>query len=260
MPLKLITWNVNSIRARQERLLALLARHAPDVVCLQEIKCEEATFPAEVLRQAGYHAAVAGQKAYHGVAILAREPLEDVRRGLDDGEDDPQARLISARVRGLRVYSVYIPNGEVPSSPKFTYKLAWMERFARKLAREHTADEPLAVCGDFNVAPTDLDVRNPEKWADTVLCRPEVREKLAHIRRLPLIDALRHLHPDQANLYTYWDYQMLAFPKNDGLRIDHIDVTPPLAARLRAAWIDREERKGVRPSDHAPVIAVFDDE
>jgi exodeoxyribonuclease III len=259
VPIKIIAWNVNSIRARRERLLALLERHAPDVLCLQELKLEEEKFPWEDVRAAGYHAVCVGQKTYNGVAILSREEPEDVRRGMGDAVDDPQARLISARVRGIRVFSAYFPNGSVPGSDKYAYKLAWMERLARKLREEHAPTEPLALCGDFNVAPTDLDVRNVEKWADTVLCTPEVRAALQRIRDFGLVDTLRRLRPDEGNLYSFWDYQMLGFPKNDGIRIDHIDVTAPLAARLLEASIDREERKGKQPSDHAPVIAVFAD-
>lgn len=257
MSLKLVTWNVNSVRARLDRLVALLGRHAPDVLCLQELKAQEEQFPHDAIRAAGYHAAIAGQKGYNGVAILSRTPLEDVTRGLDDGVDDPQARLISARVAGIRVYCVYVPNGEAPSSPKLTYKLTWMDRLARKLEQEHDlAKEELALSGDFNVAPTDLDVRIPRKWADTVLCRPEVREKLARIRGVGLIDSLRHVRPDEPGLYSYWDYG-LAFAKNDGLRIDHVDVSAPLAQRLLDVVIDRDERTGEKPSDHAPVIATF---
>lgn len=260
MPIKIATWNVNSIRARHDRLLAVLARHQPDVLCLQELKLEEDKFPFEPLRDAGYHAACVGQKTYNGVAILSRTPLEDVRRGMGDGDaNDDQARLISARVHGVRVYSAYFPNGGEPSSPKFAYKLAWMARLARKLRAEHAPDEPLALTGDFNVAPSDLDVKNPEKWADTVLCRPEVRRALEEIRGFGLVDSLRRLRPDAPGLYSYWDYQMLGFPKNDGLRIDHVDVTEPLARRLSEVTIDREERKGKQPSDHAPVIATFAD-
>lgn len=259
MPIKIISWNVNSIRARHDRLLALLGRHEPDVVCLQELKLEEDKFPWGELKAAGYHAACLGQKSYNGVAILSRTEPEDVRRGMGDGGDDAQARLISARVHGIRVFSAYFPNGSTPESDKYTFKLAWMERLARKLRAEHAPGEPIALCGDFNVAPSDLDVKNVEKWADTVLCRPEVREALEAIRGFGLVDSLRRLRPDEGNLYSYWDYQMLGFPKNDGLRIDHIDVTEPLATRLLAVRIDREERKGKQPSDHAPVIATFAD-
>ncbi|AKF07012.1 Exodeoxyribonuclease III [Sandaracinus amylolyticus] len=257
MPIKIITWNVNSIRARHDRLLALLARHEPDVLCLQELKLEEAKFPWDEVRAAGYHAAVLGQKSYNGVAILSRTAPEDVRRGMGDGEEDGHARLISARLHGIRVYSAYFPNGGTPDSDKYAFKLAWMARLEKKLRTEHTPDEALALCGDFNVAPTDLDVKNVEKWADTVLCRPDARAALERIRGVGLIDSLRRLRPEEGNLYSYWDYQMLGFPKNDGLRIDHVDVTAPLAERLLEVRIDREERKGKQPSDHAPVIATF---
>ena len=260
MPTKIITWNVNSIRARHDRLLALLGRHEPDVLCLQELKLEEEKFPWEDVRAAGYHAVCVGQKSYNGVAILSRTEPEDVRRGMGDGGDDSQARLISARVRGIRVFSAYFPNGSTPDSDKYAFKLAWMERLATKLRAEHAPDEPLALCGDFNVAPTDLDVRNPEKWAETVLCRPEVRQALQRIRDFGLVDTLRRTKPEEGNLYSYWDYQQLAFPKNDGIRIDHVDVTEPLARRLLEVRIDREERKGKQPSDHAPVIATFTDD
>lgn len=259
MAIKIITWNLNSVRARHDRLLALLARHQPDVLCLQELKAEDEKFPRKEVEAAGYHAELAGQKTYNGVAILSREPAEDVRRGLDDGEDDPQARLISARVRGIRVFSAYFPNGDTPSSPKYTYKHAWMDRLARKLDQQFSPDEPLALCGDFNVAPSDLDVKNVSKWADTVLCRPDIREKLERIRAFGLVDTLRRVKPEVPNLYSFWDYTQLSFPKNDGLRIDHIDVTAPLAKRLIDVVIDREERKGEKPSDHAPVVATFSD-
>ncbi|MDQ3030804.1 MAG: exodeoxyribonuclease III [Myxococcota bacterium] len=259
MPIKIVTWNVNSVRARHDRLVALLARHEPDALCLQELKLEEEKFPWDSVKAAGYHAVCLGQKSYNGVAILSREPAEDVRLGMGDAVDDPQARLISARVRGIRVFSAYFPNGGEPTSPKYEYKLAWMDRLARKLREEHAPDEPLALTGDFNVAPTDLDVKNVDKWADTVLCRPDVRDALAKIRAFGLVDTLRRLKPDEGNLYSFWDYQMLGFPKNDGLRIDHVDVTEPLAKRLLEVRIDREERKGKQPSDHAPVIATFAD-
>lgn len=256
--MKIITWNVNSVRARQDRLLALLARHAPDVICLQELKVEASLFPWLEIRSAGYHAVVHGQKSYNGVAILSRQEPADVRVGLDDGVDDPQARLISARIEGIRVFSAYVPNGAEPESPKFDYKKSWMARLAAKLRAEHSAAEPIALCGDFNVAPTDLDVRNVDRWAGTVICHPAARGALEEIRAFGLEDSLRRLNPTEGNLYSYWDYQQLAFPKNDGIRIDHIDVTAPLAARLRDVRIDRDERKGKQPSDHAPVIATFD--
>jgi exodeoxyribonuclease-3 len=255
--MKLASWNVNSIRAREERLLAWLARREPDVVCLQELKVTDDAFPRSALERAGYRAAVLGQPTYNGVAILARDALEDVTCGLGDGADDTQARLIAARVSGLRVASVYVPNGASVGSDKWAYKLAWLGRLRAWLERTCDPGEPLALCGDFNVAPTDLDVANPERWNDTVLCHPDGRRALERLVGWGLFDAFRALHP-QDRAYSWWDYRNLGFPKNDGLRIDQLWVTAPLRERLRAVEIDRNERKGARPSDHAPVVAELE--
>ncbi len=251
--MRVITWNVNSIRARHDRLLALLERHAPDVVCLQEIKVEQAQFPFEALRAVGYEAAIHGQRTYNGVAILAREPIEDVRVGMGDAADDPQARLVSGTVRGVRFLSAYFPNGSTPESDKYRYKLEWMGRLREKLDRDESAARPLVLAGDFNVAPEDRDAKNPAAWRDSVLCRDEVRAALRAVRAFGLFDSLRVVS-DDPDVFSWWDYRMLGFPKNDGLRIDHLDVTAPLRHRVRAVWVDREERKGAQPSDHAPVV------
>ncbi len=254
--MRIATWNVNSVRARQDRLVAFLGRHKPDVLCLQELKAETDEFPMEVVRELGYEAAVHGQRTYNGVAILAKTPIEDVRMGM--GDDDEQARLIAGTVRGIRILCAYVPNGGEPASPKFAYKLEWMKRLAAHLAATYSPDAALALCGDFNVAPTDLDVKNPDAWKDSVLARPEARVALAKIRAFGLTDTLR-LHQPEGGLFSWWDYRMLAFPKNDGLRIDHVDVTAPLAARCLGVKIDRDERKGKLASDHAPVMADFSD-
>ena len=256
MSIAVVTWNVNSIRARLERLLAVLARHSPDVVCLQELKVEDAQFPLEAVRGAGYHAVLAGQKTYNGVAILAKEEPTDVRRGLDDGEDDPQARLIVATVRGVRIASAYFPNGGEPTSPKYPYKLEWMRRLRAYLDRHIDPASPFLLCGDFNVAPTDLDAKNPEHWRDSVLANDEVRAALEHVRAFGLEDVFRKHHPGEA-IYSWWDYRMLGFQKNDGLRIDHLYGTPSIAARSLSASVDRDERKGKAASDHAPVFCSF---
>jgi len=258
VPLVVATWNVNSVRAREARLLAFLERSRPDVLCLQELKTEDAAFPLEAVTRLGYHAAVYGQKTYNGVAILAREAPADVKRGMGDGDADPQARLIEARVRGVRVISAYFPNGGEVGSEKWAYKLAWMERLRAHLAATAVPGEPFALCGDFNVAPEDRDVANPESWKDTVLCHPDAREALARIAASGFEDAFRRVRPEPG-LYSWWDYRMLGFPKNDGLRIDHVYATAPLAARTAAAEIDRNERKGKQPSDHAPVLVTFQD-
>lgn len=226
--MRIITWNLNSIRARHDRLLGILERHQPDVLCLQELKIEDDAFPTEAVARAGYHAAVHGQRTYNGVAILSKTPPEDVRIGMRDGEDDPQARVIGARIGGIAIYSLYFPNGGELGSDKHQYKLRWMARLRALLDRDHRADEPLALCGDFNVAPDDRDAKNPGNWRDTVLLSDDVRSALAHIRAFGLTDSLRAKH-EEGGIFSWWDYRMLGFPKNDGLRIDHIDVTAPLA-------------------------------
>lgn len=251
------SWNVNSIRAREERLLAWLARRQPDVACLQELKGTEEQFPFEALERAGYLAAVCGQKTYNGVAILSRTPLANVQFGLQDGVDDPEARLVSAEVAGARVISVYVPNGQVVGSEKYTYKLEWMARLGAYLSRTSAPDQRLAICGDFNVAPHDRDVADLEGFRDSVLCHADVRVAFQSLIDWGLVDTFRELHPDEVK-YSWWDYRQLAFPRNRGLRIDHVLATRPLAERLREAEIDRDERKGAKPSDHAPVLAAFD--
>lgn len=256
--LTLATWNVNSVRARLERLLAWLARERPDVVCLQELKVSDDDFPRLELEGAGWHVAVHGQKTYNGVAILSRTPLTAVAPGLSDGVADPEARLLSAHVGDTRVVSVYVPNGKVVGSDKWAYKLAWMRRLCGYLGRTADPASSLVVCGDFNVAPEDRDVARPDEWRDTVLTHADARAALREIAAWGLTDLIR-LHHTGAGPYTWWDYRMLGFPKNNGLRIDHILATKPLAARCREAYVVRDERKGKQPSDHAPVVAVFGD-
>jgi exodeoxyribonuclease-3 len=246
------TWNVNSIKARLPNVLAWFDEVKPDVVCFQEIKCEDDAFPRLEFEDRGYNVATHGQKTYNGVAIASRAPLANVARGLGDGVDDPQARLLSAEVHGIRVICAYVPNGASVGSDKWEYKLAWLGRLRAYLERTADPSRPLVVCGDLNVAPSDLDVARPDAWRHTVLCHEEGRAALRRVLDWGLVDAFRHRHPDVA-AYSWWDYQRLAFPKGDGLRIDHVLVTAPLLARLRDAGIDRDERKGKLPSDHAPV-------
>lgn len=261
--MKLATWNVNSIRARLDRVLAWVADAQPDVLCLQETKVEDAAFPYAAFEQAGYHVAHHGQKTYNGVAIVSKTPLLDVRSGLDDDEDDPQARLIAATIESpsgsdpVRVLSAYVPNGSEVGSPKFIYKLRWLTRLRRHLDQHYAPTMNLALCGDYNVAPEARDVYDPIGWEGTTLYCPEVREALTEVARFGLGDVYR-LHDPEPGRYSWWDYRMLAFPKNLGLRIDHIYATTPLLERSRHASIDREARKGKQPSDHAPVIAIFE--
>ena len=250
--MRIATYNVNSIRARSERILAWTRAERPDVLCLQELKTEEKDFPLAAFTDLGYQAAVWGQKTYNGVALLSLAPLTDVTRGLDGGGADEQARLVSARTQGIVVYCVYAPNGEAPGTEKFAYKLGWMERFTAQLAPV-VAQAAVAVCGDFNVAPTDADVHDPEGLRETIHVSTPEREALARIVGVGLVDAFRRVHPKE-RAYTFWDYRMLGFQKNRGYRIDHLLVTPDLADRLVGAKIDREARKGERPSDHAPLV------
>ena len=256
--MKIVTWNVNSVRARLERVLAWLAKHRPDVLCLQELKCPTEAFPHEAVAAAGYHAAVLGQKTYNGVAILARDALGDVRCGMGRADQDPQARLISAQVGPVRVFSAYVPNGREVGSDAYAYKLEWLGRLGAYLGEEFSPDEPVALCGDFNVVLDDLDAANPRQWDDTVLCHADARDALARVRDWGLADVFRTHNPD-GGVYSWWDYRQLGFQKNNGLRLDHVYATSPLAAASTGAWVDRDERKGVKPSDHAPLVAMFDD-
>jgi len=256
--LKLASWNVNSIRVRRERLLRWLEANRPDVLCLQELKATEAQFPHEAVRAAGYDGAVLGQKGYNGVAILTRAglPLEDVRPGLDDGTDDSSARLLSARVGSVRIVTVYVPNGRVVGSDKYAYKLEWFQRLRVYLERHHRTSEPLILCGDFNVAPEARDVDRPKEWERSVLFHVDVRAALREVTAWGLTDTFR-LHHQEGGFYTWWDYRMLSFPKNDGLRFDLILATGPLTEQCTGTSIDRNERKGKLASDHVPVLATF---
>lgn len=255
--MKLATWNVNSVRAREERLLRWLSAERPDVLCLQELKVTDDAFPLLAIRSLGYHAAVHGQKTYNGVAVLSLAAAAEVEHGFGDGGDDTQARLVRARIGDVHVVSVYVPNGQEVGSEKWAYKLEWLKRLRAWLDRRFARTDLVALCGDFNVAPEARDVCDPEAWAESVLFHPEARTALDEVREWGLVDGFR-LHHDAPGLYSWWDYRMLAFPKNQGLRIDHVLLSEPLAARCRSALIDRNERKGKQPSDHAPVVVELD--
>jgi exodeoxyribonuclease-3 len=254
--MKIATWNVNSVRARLERLLAWLQKTQPDIVCLQELKAKEEMFPHEAIRQAGYYAAVYGQRSFNGVGILSRIEPQNIVPGMDDGVDDQQARFLAAQVDEIQVLSAYVPNGQVVGSEHYTYKLDWLRRLRAFLERHFTPEMPLVLCGDFNVARDERDVADPVAWEETVLFHPTSRAALEELLGWGLVDVLRQQHPE-GGLYSWWDYRNLAFPKNDGLRLDYIFATLPMASRCTAAEIDRQERKGEKPSDHAPLIAEF---
>jgi exodeoxyribonuclease-3 len=256
---RIATWNVNSARQRSPRLLAWLEQRRPDVVCLQETKLTDEAF-AELLDgplgELGYAHAHAGQSAWNGVAVLSRIGLEDVRTGFTDapGFPDPEARAVSAVCGGVRVHSLYVPNGRTPESDHYTYKLAWLAALRDAVA----ADVPdVLLCGDFNIAPTDADVFDPAAYVGHTHVTPPERAALAALMDLGLVDVVRERWPEDT-VYSYWDYRAGMFHKNLGMRIDLILAGAPLAARAKAAWIDREARKGKGPSDHAPVIVDLD--
>jgi exodeoxyribonuclease-3 len=254
--MRIISWNINSLRKRQERLLSWLAATQPDVVCLQETKCTDEQFPVLDLKAAGYHSAFHGQKSYNGVAIISKIEPRDVRLALCDEEEDPQARVIAATIGGLRIYSIYAPNGQAVGSPAYDYKMKWYGRLRNCLQRE-TGAQPLVVCGDFNVAPKDEDVYAPDLWRGAIMCSEGERRAFEDLCGIGLVDILRLHHPE-SGLFSWWDYRMLAFPKNRGLRIDAILASQSLAPRCVATGIEREMRKGKEPSDHAPVWAEFE--
>ncbi len=255
--MKVATWNVNSIRARRQHVVDWLDAARPDVLCLQELKVTDSDFPLEEIRECGYEAAVFGQKTYNGVAIVSRHRLSNVVRGLD-GDDDPQARLIRAEVEGITVLSAYFPNGGEMGSDKFQYKLQWMESLRQML---HASFDPkvdhVALCGDFNVAPRDEDIGRPSEWRSSVLACDPVRKALDEVVSFGLVDVFRPFHPD-GGLFSWWDYRGRGFERGNGLRIDHVYATPPLAKRAIGAVIDREERRRKSPSDHAPVMVEFE--
>ena len=257
--MRITTWNVNSIRARLNRVLNWLDAQQPDVICLQELKCLEEQFPFDGFDTLGYDLAIAGQKTYNGVAVGARTRLEDVAGGLPWAEDDA-ARGLAASVEGVRVVSLYVPNGQKPGSDKYRYKLDWLAQLRGWLEAHASPDEPLVLCGDFNVAPDDRDVHDPEAWREQILCSTPEREHFQALLDWGLSDAFRHL-TDEPGHYTWWDFRTRAFGRNAGLRIDHHLVTAPLLERLEAVEIDLEERGGggETPSDHAPVTLVLRD-
>lgn len=255
--LKIATWNVNSIRARKERVLAWLSANSPDVLCVQETKVTDDAFPHEDLHTIGYRAEIHGQKTYNGVALITRKPMRDVVRGFGDGGDDSQARFLGGTIEGVRIFSAYTPNGSSVGSDKYEFKLNWLARLREFLAANESADTPLALCGDWNVAPDDRDVHDPLLWEDDLLCTRSERAALQRVVDWGVEDSFR-MHCQEAGKFSWWDYRMLGFPKNKGLRIDHIYVTRSLGERCKDSVIDRNERKGKGASDHAPVIAMFD--
>lgn len=256
--MKVVTWNVNSVRVRLDDLLAFLEAERPDVVCLQELKCETQHFPSLMIQSAGYHSAVFGQPGYNGVAILSRDKPTQIREGLDGDVPGatPQARAISAMIEGVEILNLYVPNGGKVGGPRYPYKLAWYDLLAETLETRYFDDEPLIVLGDFNVAPLDSDTHDYELWKDSVLCHPDVRQKFEALREWGLVDVVRMVNA-QVPLFTWWDYRANAYQENAGLRIDHVLATLPFAESAHAARVATEMRESEKPSDHAPVIVEF---
>ncbi|MBN9064379.1 MAG: exodeoxyribonuclease III [Rhizobiales bacterium 65-9] len=260
--MRIATWNVNSVRQRADHLATWLKERAPDVVCLQELKCVDEAFPAEAIEALGYNVAVHGQKTFNGVAILSKHPLSDVRRGLPGDDDDQQARYIEALVEApsgaTRVASIYLPNGNPIGTEKFAYKLAWMERLIAHARDLLALEEATVLAGDYNVIPEPRDARNPALWVDDALFQPESRGAFRRLCALGYTEAVRAT-TDADGVYTFWDYQAGAWQKNNGIRIDHLLLSPQAADRLASASIDKHVRAWEKSSDHVPVIVDLSD-
>ena len=256
--MKIATFNVNSIKARLPRVLEWLQEASPDVALFQEIKVVDEGFPSMEIEDLGYNVVTHGQKTYNGVAILSKRPIEDVTRGLPGGEDDEQARYIECVTGGVRVASIYLPNGNPVASEKFPYKLAWFDRLIDHARELLTYEECVVLGGDYNVCPTDDDVYDPKGWAEDALCRPESRAKFRTLLNLGYTEAFRALHKGPG-FYTFWDYQAGAWPKDHGLRIDHHLLSPQAADRLKSCEIDRNPRAKEKASDHTPLIVELTD-
>ena len=250
--MRIASWNVNSAKARQDHILDYLKAGSADVLLIQETKTQDVNFPVDLYQDAGWNVVFHGQKSYNGVAIAARQPLTDVMSGLPGDAEDEQARYMEASIDGVRVATIYLPNGNPAPGPKFDYKLAWMERLNRR-AEELLRDEiPVVLAGDFNVIPQDIDCYDPPGWEGDALTRAESRAAFNRLSLLGYTDALRACHPGQV-LYSYWDYQAGAWQKDNGVRIDHLMLSPEAADRLVAAEVDKGPRGLEKPSDHTPV-------
>lgn len=254
--MKITTWNINGVKARVDSALTYLRQESPDVICFQEIKSVDEGFPAGAFEDLGYNVAVHGQKGFNGVAILSKAPFDDVTRRLPGDEEDEQARYIEATVSGptgvLKVASLYLPNGNPLGGEKFAYKLAWLRRLKDHAAALLAEEMPLVLAGDYNVIPTPEDAKQPEAWRDDALFQPESRAAFRALVHEGLTDAVRACHPEPG-VYTFWDYQAGAFQKDNGIRIDHLLLSPQAADRLVSAGVDRFTRAWEKPSDHVPV-------
>ncbi|MCB9882136.1 MAG: exodeoxyribonuclease III [Planctomycetes bacterium] len=256
--MRIATWNVNSVRARLHSVIPWLERERPEIVCLQEIRCTDDQFPEEPFTDLGYQVRTHGQKGRNGVAVLSQRTIEDVFRGLPDEEEGAEARILGVTIEDWMILNLYVVNGEAVGSEKFDHKLAWMERVTSFCEEHYDLSEKVLVTGDFNVTFDDLDVYDPEVWHEKILCSTKEREALERFRAMGLVDGLRHFHPE-GRTYTWWDYRKGAFRRDLGLRIDHMLLSPPALAACRSIEVDKSSRKDDRPSDHAPVVATFED-
>jgi len=255
--MKIATWNINGIKARLDVALTWIKEANPDIVCLQEIKSATEAFPGAAFEEFGYNAAVHGQKGFNGVALLSKLPFDDITPRLAGDPDDVQARYLEACVSVpsgvLRLLNIYLPNGNPPGTEKYVYKLAWMTRLRDRIKTLLADEEPMIVAGDFNVIPAPEDVYNPAAWTEDALFRPETRAHFQTLVNLGLTDAFRACH-DEPHRYTFWDYQAGAWQKNQGLRIDHLLLSPQAADRLQSCDIDPAPRGWEKPSDHVPIF------
>ncbi len=255
--MQIATWNVNSVRAREPRLISWLERVNPDVVCLQELKCIDDGFPRDPIEALGYNVETFGQKTYNGVAILSKEPIDGVVRGLPGDPEPFDRRVIAGVVGDVQIVNVYVVNGQFVGSPKYRFKLDWLERLRSFIQDSFDLSAPLVVTGDFNVTFDDRDVYDPDAWREKILCSTPEREALGRLCDLGLVDAFRKFH-EEGGHYTWWDFRTFGFQRKQGLRIDHFLTSEAALARTRDVTIDVEERRGKKPSDHAPVLLTLD--
>lgn len=254
--MKIATWNVNSINVRLPQLLPWLAATQTDVVCLQETKCVDEKFPYQEIHDAGYHTSFYGQKSYNGVAILSKYDIDDVQKNFPGDDDEAPKRIIAATINGVRIVNTYIPNGTELWTDKFTFKLDWLQRLRRYFDETCDKSGDVLLCGDFNVAPDPLDVWNPPLWEGRLHFTKPERAGIHHVKQWGFVDVFRKMNGDVKE-FSWWDYREGAFPKNHGLRIDHIWTSPRLTEKCTGCWIDKSTRSLEKPSDHAPVVAEF---
>jgi exodeoxyribonuclease-3 len=251
--MRIASWNVNSINARLDIVTSWVAGDHCDVLLIQETKSQDVHFPIAAFRDIGWHVAFHGQKSYNGVAIVSRHKIEDVASGLAGDDSDEQARYMEAAIGGIRVATIYLPNGNPAPGPKFDYKLAWLDRLEARALKLLQSEMPIVLGGDYNVIPDDLDCYDPEGWAGDALTRPESRAAFRRLLHHGYTDALRSLHPSEV-FYTYWDYQAGAWQRDHGVRIDHLLLSPEALDRLESVTIDRDPRGLEKPSDHTPIV------